>query len=93
MHLRYLIDGGISMTIKLPLSLNSNCAQATFPPRLIVPSRIGAHDTASGWCDFVVKPGILSGHAINGYQIVLTDSQQTETSVDALVVSEKRTVV
>jgi hypothetical protein len=89
MHLRYLIDGDVSMTVKLPPSVGI-CARANDHPRLITPSRIAAHDTVSGWCDFVVKPGILSGRTIDGYQIVLTDSHQAERSVDALVVSERR---
>jgi hypothetical protein len=89
MHLRYLIDGDVSMTVKLPPSV-AICVSASDHPRLITPSRIAAHDTASGWCDFVLKPSFLSGRTIDGYQIVLTDSHQAETSVDALVVSEKR---
>jgi hypothetical protein len=94
MHLRYLIDGDVSMTVKLPLSSVDICyPAATDHPRLMTPSRIAAHDTAFGWCDFVVKPGILSGRTIEGYQIVLTDSHQAETSIEPLVVSEKRHVV
>jgi hypothetical protein len=92
MHLRYLIDGDVSMTVKLPPSVGISVPKQDYP-RLIAPSRIAAHDTASGWCDFVLKPGILNGHRIDGYQIVLTDSHQVETSVDALVVSEKRHAV
>jgi hypothetical protein len=90
MHLRYLIDGDVSMTVKLPPSSLGIRDPTNDHPRLITPARIAAHDTASGWCNFVVKPGILSGRTIDGYQIVLTDSHQAETSVDALVVSEKR---
>lgn len=90
MHLRYLIEGDVAMTVKLPALPVSICAPMNDHPRLIMPSRIAAHDIASGWCDFVIKPGILSGRRIEGYQIVLTDSHQAETSVDALVVSEKR---
>lgn len=89
MHLRYLIEDAASMTVKLP---------ACHPPedccgRLTIPSRVAAHDTVSGWCDFRLKPNFLSGRTIDGYRIVLTDSHQTETSVDALVVSEKRHAV
>jgi hypothetical protein len=90
MHLRYLIDGYMSMTVKLPLSSGGIRAPMNDQRRLITPSRVAAHDTVSGWCDFIVKPGILSGRMIEGHQIVLTDSHQAETSVDALVVSEKR---
>ena len=93
MHLRYFIDGAVSMTVKLPLSVVVGNTANDALPRLLAPSRIAAHDTVSGWCDFVVKPGILSGHIIDGYQIVLTDSHQAETAVDALVVSEKRHAV
>lgn len=92
MHLRYFIDGDVAMTVKLP-PLVGIYVSASDHPRLTTPSRIAAHDTASGWCDFVLKPGILSGRPIDGYQIVLTDSHQAETSVDALVVSEKRHAV
>jgi hypothetical protein len=60
---------------------------------LVTPARVAAHDTVSGWCDFRLKPDFLSGRMIDCYQIVLTDSHQTETSVDALVVSEKRHAV
>lgn len=89
MHLRYLIGDGASMTVKLP---------ACHPPddcrgRLTTPSRVAAHDTVSGWCDFRLKPDFLSGRTIDSYRIILTDSHQTETSVDALVVSEKRHAV
>jgi hypothetical protein len=85
MHLRYFIEDAVSMTVKLP---------PCHPPddnrrRLTTPSHVAAHDTVSGWCDFVIKPGILSGRPVDGYHIVLTDSHQAETSVDALVVSEK----
>jgi hypothetical protein len=93
MHLHYLIDGDASMTVKLPPSSVGICDSANDLSRLTTPSRIAAHDTISGWCDFVVKPGILSGRTIDGYQIVLTDSHQANTSVDAFVVSEKRHVV
>jgi hypothetical protein len=92
MHLRYLIDGDVSMTVKLPPSVGV-CVPKNDHPRLITPFRIAAHDTASGWCDFILKPSFLSGRRIDGYQIVLTDSHQAETSVDALVVSEKRHAV
>ncbi len=90
MHLRYLIDDDVSITVKLPPSSVRVCASMGDRPRLIAPSRIAAHDTASGWYDFVIKPAMLSGRTIEGYQIVLTDSHQAEASVDALVVSEKR---
>ncbi len=93
MHLRYVIEGDVSMIVKLPTSPIGICDRANDHPRLTTPSRIAAHDTASGWCDFVIKPGILSGRAIEGYQIVLTDSHQAERSIDALVVSEKRRAV
>jgi len=89
MHLRYLIDSDVSMTVKLPPSEVNMSGHVNNYPRLIAPSRIAAHDTASGWCNFLVKPGILAGHKIEGHQIVLTDSHQAETHVDALVVSEK----
>jgi hypothetical protein len=93
MHLRYLIEDAALMTVKLPPSVGT-CDPAKDSRRwLTTPARVAAHDTVSGWCDFVVKPGILNGRPIDGYQIVLTDSHQAETSVDALVVSEKRHAV
>jgi hypothetical protein len=93
MHLRYLIDDSASITVKLPPLVGASGPANTIHPRLITPSRIAAHDTVSGWCDFVVKSGILSGHTIDGYRIVLTDSHQAETSVEAFVVSERRHAV
>jgi hypothetical protein len=93
MHLCYMIDGDVSMTVKLPPSLVNSCYPVGERPRLVAPSRIAAHDTVSGWCDFAVKPGILGGRRIEGYRVVLTDSHQIETSVDVLIVSEKRHVI
>jgi hypothetical protein len=93
MHLRYLIEDAASMTVKLPPSVGICDPTKVSRRRLTTPSPVAAHDTVSGWCDFVVKPGILSGRPIDGYQIVLTDSHQSETSVDALVVSEKHHAV
>jgi hypothetical protein len=91
MHLRYLVDGVTSVTVKLPSSNSGDPANDR--PRLATPSRVAAHDTVSGWCNFVVKPGLLNGRPIEGYQIVLTDSHQAEATIDALVVREKRHVV
>lgn len=93
MHLRYLIEDAASMTVKLPLSVGICDPTEVGGCRLTTPSRVTAHDTISGWCDFVVKHGILRGRPIDGYQIVLTDSHQAETSVDALVVNKKRHAV
>ncbi len=93
MHLRYLVDGSTSITVKLPSSIGIDDPANDPSPRLITPCRVAAHDTVSGWCDFVVKPDILGGRAIEGYQIVLTDSHQADASVDAFVVSEKRHAV
>jgi hypothetical protein len=93
MHLRYLIDGSTPITVKLPPSVGSCDRANDTSPRLITPCRVAAHDTVSGWCNFVVTPDILGGRAIEGYQIVLTDSHQADASVDALVVSEKQHAV
>ena len=90
MHLRYFIEGATSMMVKLPLCRRSPDDSRG---RLITPSRVAAHDTVSGWCEFLLKPDFLGGRTIDGYQIVLTDSHQAETSVEALVVSEKRHAV
>jgi hypothetical protein len=92
MRLRYLIDGATSITVKLP-SVRMSDPPNSERARFATPSRVAAHDTVSGWCDFIVKADILSGRVIDGYQVVLTDSHQAEATVDALVVSEKRRVV
>lgn len=81
------------MTVKLPPSGGNRDLTKDNRRCLTPPVRVAAHDTVSGWCDFVVKSGILSGRPIDGYQIVLTDSHQAEKSVDALVISEKRHAV
>ena len=89
MHLRYLLDGDRTMTVKLPALPDSHTSTGD-RVRLLTPSRIAAHDTILGWCDFLVESGILNGRAIEGYKVVLTDSQQAEASVDVHVVSEQR---
>ncbi len=93
MHLRYRIDDSASITVKLSPSVGTCSPASSIGPRLVAPSRIAAHDTISGWCDFIVKPGIVGGHMIDGYKIVLTDSHQVETAVEPFVVSEKRHAV
>lgn len=93
MHLRYRVDDFASITVKLSPSVHTCPPASSIRPRLIAPSRIAAHDTISGWCDFIVNLGIVGGHMIDGYQIVLTDSHQGETAVEPLVVSEKRHAV
>jgi hypothetical protein len=93
MHLRYRIDDSASITVKLSPSVHTRPRANSIRPRLIAPSRVAAHDTISGWCDFIVKPDIIGGHTIDGYQIVLTDSHQGEAAVEPLVVSEKRHAV
>ena len=95
MHLRYRIDDFASITVKLFAPISAiTCPRAnSIRPRLIAPSKVAAHDTISGWCDFIVKPDIIGGHTIDGYQIVLTDSHQGAAAVEPLVVSEKRHAV
>lgn len=88
MHIRYVIVGGVSLTVKLPTS--SGSALVGKEARLVIPSRVAAHDTISGWCEFILNPNVINGHTIDGYQIVLTDSHQAETSVEAILVTEKR---
>ena len=90
MHLSYVIEDNILMTVKLPPSLADFDSYTNNHPRLRTPFRITAHDTASGWCNFLIAPGVLGGRRVESYQIVVTDSHLAETSVDAFVVSEKR---
>lgn len=90
MHLRYRIDDSVSITVKLTPSFGIDTSAEDTYRRLTMPSRVAAHDTVSGWCDFVIMPDITNGHIIDVYQIVLTDSHQVETGVDAFIVNEQR---
>lgn len=87
MHLSYHVDDATLVTVKLP-PLNVRDSEHDSRPRLLTPCRIEAHDTVSGWCDFIVKSDLLNGRAIDAYRIVLTDSHHNETAVDPLVVGE-----
>lgn len=93
MHIRYVVASGVSLTVRLPTAPSDGSASKNQESRLKVPSRVAAHDTISGWCEFVLKRNFIDEHTIESYQIVLTDSHQGETSVDVILISEKQGAV
>jgi hypothetical protein len=88
MHLRYVLDSGISITAKLPAVELGDKADTR--KCLVAPLRVSAHDTVLGWCDFIVEPGVLNGHQIEAYQIVVSDSQDAAATIEPLVVQMKQ---
>jgi hypothetical protein len=88
LHIQYGLDGGLGVIVKIPSILrvaNSEDKRTC----LVVPTRISAHNTVSGWSDFLVPAGVRDGRIIEAFELVITDSHQVDLMVDVLVVKAK----
>ena len=80
--------GDASFNVKLPPSAFLMLGEDGRRP-LEVPTRLAAHDTVAGWCDFVVGPQLLDKGRIDSYDIIITDTHQAETRLEVSVVRER----
>lgn len=91
LRLTYLTAAKVEMNIKVGCSDAEN---SQFLPgvrtALSVPTKVAAHDTASGWCYFPVPFKILENSQVEGYQIVLTDSHNIQSTIEPLIIQEYR---
>ena len=89
LFLRYYLEDETLMTVRLPVE-DGIRGDEEVRGRLSVPARIGAHDTISGWVFFAVKPLVLHGRVVDGYQLALIDTHQSLAKIDISLVGEKR---
>jgi len=91
LHLTYLTSKNLAMTIKLSQDDTESIRFVRGPAaHLTVPTHIAAHSTIAGWTYFRVDSAILAGARIEGHRVVLTDSHQSESSVEPINVQEYR---
>ena len=56
---------------------------------LVVPSRVAAHDTISGWCYFFAPAELMAGMTVEGYELAITDSHGQIVGEQAWIMKEK----
>ncbi|RSC11989.1 hypothetical protein EFR00_07125 [Rhizobium sophoriradicis] len=88
---RYLTKERVLMTLKLPANRD---AAGSFvrgqDDMLSLPVKVPAHEVVSGWLHFRAPVDLLSGMAIDGYELEITDTHEAKTTIAPNLMQEYR---
>jgi hypothetical protein len=91
LNITYLNQSNTVMTVKLRAEpSDSDKFLHNSAKHLSAPIRVAAHDTISGWCYFRIEAALLKGMSIDGYELILTDSQGQRSEVEPIMIQEYR---
>jgi hypothetical protein len=91
LNITYLNQSNTIMTVKLRAEPSDDDKfMHKLAKHLAAPIRVAAHDTVSGWCYFRVEAALLKGMSIDGYELILTDTQGQRSQVEPIMIQEYR---
>lgn len=88
---RYLTRERVLMTLKL--SANRDGAGNFLRGQddtLLLPAKVPAHEVISGWLHFLAPVDLLTGMAIDGYELEITDTHEAKTTITPNLMQEYR---
>jgi hypothetical protein len=88
---QYLTTDRMLMTVKLETDerATKKFLRGQGDP-IMIPAKIPAHETISGWLHFFAPEELLKGISIDSYSLVLTDTHEEKTSVAPNLMQEYR---
>ncbi len=57
---------------------------------LLLPAKVPAHEVISGWLHFLAPVDLLTGMAIDGYELEITDTREAKTTITPNLMQEYR---
>lgn len=90
LHVTYKTLSGQPVTVQIPSSqvVGNGFSELEDFRLVVMPARLDAHQTITGWILFRISESILSESEINCYSILLVDSHQIRTSVEPIMIQE-----
>ncbi len=89
LRIRYNTVSGFPATVDVPsVAQHSGMFPGDDHAGLEIPVNLDAHKTVVGRVFFLLKRALLKGCRVDGYEVIATDSHQSQTSIEVALVQE-----